>query len=143
MKEFRFSGYAFSLAMICLMAGCAQGPPFKKVTEIPQGKGLVYIYRPAGIVGSAVRYEVYAGTDDVGHLVPGGYLTYFANPGELEIWGKTEARGSVTLDVKAGQEQYVKGSLGVGLFVGRPILTVVEPQVGQREIRDCKQADSN
>jgi hypothetical protein len=139
MKGCRSSVYVFLVAMVCVMAGCASGPAFKKIDEIPQGKGLVYIYRPAGIVGSAIAYDVYAGTEKVGRLVPGGYLTYLSSPGELEIWGKTESKGSVTLDVRTGQEHYVKGSLGVGFLVGRPVITVVEPQVGQKEIQDCKQ----
>jgi len=139
MKGFRCAGYAFLLVMISLMAGCASGLPFKSITEIPQGKGLVYVYRPSGVVGCAVSFDVYAGNENLGRLLPGGYLTYFANPGELELWGKTEAKGSITLDVKANQIQYVKGSLSVGFFVGRPVLMVVEPEIGQQEIAECKQ----
>ncbi len=139
MKGFKCAGYAFLLVLISLLAGCASGLPFKSVTEIPQGKGLIYIYRPGSIVGSAVSYEIFAGNEKIGRLLPGGYLTYFANPGELELWGKTEAKGSITLDVKADQTQYVKGSLSVGFFVGRPVLMTVEPEVGQQEITECKQ----
>ena len=139
MKGFRFAGYAFLLVLISLLAGCASGLPFKSVTEIPQGKGLVYIYRPASVVGSAISYDIFTGNEKIGRLLPGGYLTYFATPGELELWGKTEAKGSITLDVKADQIQYVKGSLSVGFFVGRPVLMTVEPEVGQQEIAECKQ----
>jgi len=139
MKGFRFAGYAFLLVLISLLAGCASGLPFKSVTEIPHGKGLIYIYRPASVVGSAISYDIFTGNEKIGRLLPGGYLTYFATPGELELWGKTEAKGSITLDVKADQIQYVKGSLSVGFFVGRPVLMTVEPEVGQQEIAECKQ----
>jgi hypothetical protein len=139
MKKWRSAGTVFLVVMISMLSGCASGPSFKSIEEIPQGKGLIYVYREGGIVGSAISYEVFAGTEKIGRLLPGGYLSYFANPGELEIWAKTEAKGSITLDVKAGETQYVKGSLSVGMFVGRPTLMVVDTQVGQTEIAECKQ----
>ena len=140
MSAWRGYGYCLLVVVISLMAGCAaHGPAFKKITEIPTGKGVVYIYRSPGIVGSAVSYQVYVGNSSLGRLVPGGYLTYLANPGELELWGETESKGSVTLDVKPGQEHYLKGSLSFGFVVGRPLLMVVEPSVGRMEIEECKQ----
>ncbi len=143
MKRCRIAEYVFLLLLVALATGCATGTSFKQVSEIPQGKGLVYVYRPSGIVGCAVSYDVHAAQENIGHLYPGGYLTYFASPGELEVWGKTESRGSVTVDVRAGEAQYVKASLGVGILMGRPVLIVVEPQVGRSEIESCKQKTSN
>ncbi len=130
--------------ILCLVAslefGCttATGPAFQKISQIPQEKGLVYIYRPDSIMGAAIHYDVYAGDVKLCDLVRGGYCTYLAKPGELEIWGKTEAKGSVTVDVKAGQEHYVKGGLSVGVFVGHPNLTIVDQIVGSKEIEECK-----
>jgi hypothetical protein len=44
----------------------------------------------------------------------------------------------VTLDVKAGGVYYVKGTVGVGFFVGRPHLIVVPQSIGETEITECK-----
>jgi hypothetical protein len=140
-KRYRSTGYVLLVVMISLIGGCAStGPSFKGITDVPQGKGLVYVYRPSmGFVGSILSFDVYAGADNIGHLYPGGYLSYFANPGELEIWAKTESKSSVTIDVKAGEIQYVKANVTVGVIVGRPLLNVVEPMIGQKQIADCKQ----
>lgn len=54
------------------------------------------------------------------------------------LWGKTEARSSLTVDVKAGQEHFIKGGLSLGLIVGRPTLTVVPNETALQEISDCK-----
>lgn len=40
--------------------------------------------------------------------------------------------------MKSGQVYYIKGSLGVGFFVGRPHLMVVPADVGEKEIAECK-----
>jgi hypothetical protein len=132
----------FVLMLAVTMAfGCAtKGPAFSKIAtaDIPAGKGVVYVYRPSGFVGAAVSYDIWRGNEKLGYLVQGGYFTYLANPGELELTAKTEARASLTLDVRAGQEHYVKGSVGVGAFIGRPKLEVVDAETGSREIQDCK-----
>jgi hypothetical protein len=44
----------------------------------------------------------------------------------------------VTIDVKAGETYYVKGSIRLGLIVGRPRLLVVSPEVAESEIIKCK-----
>lgn len=71
-------------------------------------------------------------------LPNGGYYPYIRDPGEVEIWAKTESKSSVTLDLKPGDVKYVKGTLGVGFLVGRPNLTVVSNEVGANEIKECK-----
>jgi hypothetical protein len=44
----------------------------------------------------------------------------------------------VTLDVKAGEVYYIKGTVGVGFFVGRPHLIVVPRAIAENEILECK-----
>ncbi|HYA19833.1 MAG TPA: hypothetical protein VEG25_04205 [Burkholderiales bacterium] len=122
-----------------LMPGCATlGPSYQKVDKIPDGMGLVYIYRQNSFIGGGVYYDVKTGTTVITTLHSGGYYPYFAKPGELELWAKTEARTSVTLDVKAGETYYVKGTVGVGFVVGHPHLTIVSKDVGEAEIVECK-----
>lgn len=127
------------LVTFAALTGCAAtGPAFREITDIPQDKGLVYVYRPNSIIGSAIRYSVYADKDVVCKLIRGGYCLYYAKPGEVEFWAKTESKTSLTVDVKAGQKHYVKGSLSMGFAVGRPNLSLVEEQEAMKEIVDCK-----
>jgi len=125
--------------ILFLTACAATGVQFQKVSTIPEGKGVVYVYRPDSIVGAAIHYDVYAGENDlICDLIRGGYCLYYSKLGELELWGKTEAKSSITIDVKAGQEYYVKGGLSLGVLAGRPNFTLVTNTVGQEEIADCK-----
>jgi len=127
----------FLLGMFLL--SCAPlGPAFQKTDAIPENMGLVYIYRPSKGFGSGVAYEVKANGVLITKLHNGGYYPYFTLPGETEFSAKTETKSAVTIDVKAGETYYVKGSIRLGLIVGRPRLLVVSPEVAESEIIKCK-----
>ena len=120
-------------------SGCATlGPVYTKVDKVPEDTGLVYIYRPSSFIGGGVAYDVKVGETVVTTLHSGGYYPYFSKPGEVEFWAKTESRSAVTVDVKTGKVYYLKGTVGVGFFVGRPHLMVVPEDVGEKEISECK-----
>lgn len=120
-------------------SGCATlGPVYTKVDKVPEGRGLVYVYRPGGIIGGAVAYDVKVGDKVVTTLHSGGYYPYFSMPGEVEFWAKTESRSAVTIDVAPGQVYYLKGTVGVGFIVARPHLMIVPNEVGEKEIGECK-----
>jgi hypothetical protein len=127
-----------TLAVIgLLLGGCASGPRFTPDTAGRPDRGTVYVYRP-GAFGAAVRPNVTANGVVLGELQAQGYFVYHAAPGELELTAKTEATSSVTVDVKGGQTYYVKGSIGMGFFVGHPHLVIVSNDVGEKEIVECK-----
>lgn len=124
--------------VIMLLSGCATlGPKFEAAQDAPADKAVIYVYRESGFVGGGVAYMVRVNDADVSTLPAGGYFVYHATPGEVEFSAKTEARTSVTLDAKAGQTYYIKGTVGVGVFVGHPHLTVVANDVGAAEIAQC------
>jgi hypothetical protein len=129
------------LLVALLEVGCAAtGKPYEPVTlsATDANKAVVYVYRSPAFVGSAVSYTVNASTKPLVKLVNGGYYPYVTNPGEVEIWAETEAKSSVTVDLKPGDRKYVKGTVGVGFLVGRPSLTLVDPATAQAEIKECK-----
>ena len=120
-----------------LLGGCASGPRFTPDTTVPANRAAVYVYRP-GTLGAAVQPNVTANGVPLAPLKPQGYFVYHAAPGELELTAHTEATSSVTLDIKAGETYYVKGSIGMGFFVGHPHLLIVSNDVGAKEIGECK-----
>jgi len=134
----RFISATLLAASLVFVAACVSGPPFKKVETIPEGSALVYVYRPDHFAGSIVSFDVSAGKNLVSWIGNGSYYPYIASPGEIEFWAKTESKASVTLDVKAGETYYVRASVSIGAFVGRPFLEIVTTQVGEDEIRECK-----
>lgn len=130
----------FSLLIVSFaVSGCATlGPAYTPDTAVQKDKATVYVYRSPGFVGGALSPTVNANGVALEDLPAGGYFVYHAAPGEVELSAKTEAKTSVTLDAKAGQVYYVKGSIGVGVFVGHPHLVLVTNDVGEREITACK-----
>jgi len=120
-----------------LLGGCASGPKFTPDTAVPSNRAAVYVYRP-GSLGAAVQPHVTANGVPLAALKPQGYFVYHAAPGELEMAAHTESTSSVTLDIKAGETYYVKGSIGMGFFVGHPHLVIVSNDVGAKEITECK-----
>ncbi|HEY2591733.1 MAG TPA: DUF2846 domain-containing protein [Steroidobacteraceae bacterium] len=104
---------------------------------MPTNRAAVYLYRP-GSLGAALSPNVVANGVVLAPLPVHGYFVYDAAPGELTLTQHTEATTSVTLDVKTGETYYVKGSMGMGFFVGHPHLVIVSKDVAESEIKDCK-----
>jgi hypothetical protein len=120
------------------ISGCATlGAPFAPDSQPPSDRADVYVYRISAM-GAAIAPTVTANKVPLLTLPPNGYFVYRALPGELTLEQHTESHTSVTLDIKAGETYYVKGSVGMGVFVGHPHLVVVPKEEGEREIRQCK-----
>lgn len=119
--------------------GCAPtlGDAYKRVETVPSAKALVYIYRPSGL-GGAVYYDVKANGKVVTTLYNGTYYPYVTDPGEIEFSAKTEASDEVTIDAKTNQTYFLRGTVGLGFFVGHPHLMVVPAEEAEKEIGDCK-----
>ena len=125
-------------SLVISSCGPTLGPAFQKADNVPENVGVVYIYRPPKGIGGGVYYDVKANQSVVTTLYNGGYFAYFCKPGETEFSAKTESTSSVTVDVKPGQIYYVKGTVGIGFLVGRPHLSVESPEIGEKEIAECK-----
>lgn len=146
MKIAKLAVLGLTLGAVVLFTGCgAKGQQFTGFAKPKENKGLVYVYRPSGFVGGGVYYDIHVtnpSTPDfiAGELVNGGYVEVDVPTGENEIWGKTEAKSSVTLDIKSGDIHCVKGGVGVGFLVGRPSLEIVDLDKCKVEITETKKA---
>lgn len=135
MSHVRFMMVLLGLSLVMAATGCASGPKFERVTNIPDGQGVIYIYRSASPVGCAVQPLVsVAGKGTVG-VSPGGYTYAMVPAGEAEVTSSTEATSSVTVAVKSREERFVRETIGVGFFVGRPELVEVPAETALHEIQ--------
>lgn len=127
-------------ACMLFLNGCGPtlGQIYQKADTVPENMGMVYIYRPSSFVGGGISYDVKVAETPVVTLYNGGYYPYLSKPGEVEFWAETESKSSVTLDIKAGESYYIKGTVGVGFIVGRPHLMLVSQEVAESEISKCK-----
>ena len=105
---------------------------YTQVTEIPDGKSLVYIYRPSRFVGAAVHYTINDGNDKVSriHLYNGGYFEYFTEPGKHNFWLELSGnREDIIVNCEEGKAYFVKVRTGEFFLVPN--------EIGQEEIRKC------
>lgn len=142
-----FSKSIFAL-MVALSAlffvGCgASGAQFSGFQTPKDGNAMVYVYRPSSLAGMAVSYTASADTGDqnitIGNISNGSYnkAEVPANK-EVEIWAKTEAKSSVTIDTEDKVIYCIKAGLGMGFMVGRPKFEKVDMQTCQKEIVKTK-----
>jgi len=122
-----------------VIVGCsASGPAFKPIAPLPDGKGVVYIYRESSFVGAGVYGTATANKTPITKIHNGGYFPYIANPGVVHFEVSTEATNEADVTVEAGKEKYLKTTVGMGLLVGHLKFSEVSPEIGKNEITECK-----
>lgn len=89
----------------------------------PEGKGQVVFFREKKFAGSAVRYKVREGENELGKLSSGVYFVHVTEPGTHEYTVHSEAKDILTLEVEPGETYYVQGDITMGMLVGRPNLS--------------------
>jgi hypothetical protein len=131
------------IAINLSLIGCASGPAFKPVDPIPEGKGVVYIYREHAFMGagSAVTSDVSVNNAPITNILNGGYYPYISDPGTKHFEVSTETTNEANVVVEAGKEKYLKTTLGMGFVVGHLNLTEVSPEIGKKEIAECNLLD--
>lgn len=130
--------YITIVAVAMIITGCAaSGPSFKKVTEVPSGKALIYIYRPDLHEGGAYTPDVKIEGHVEFPLRNGGYFPHLSTPGTVKISISNTGSFSLTIDAAAGETYFVKGGL-VRFGFGVPYIISVPVDVGQEEIKECK-----
>lgn len=99
---------------------------------------IIYFYRNSG-VGPIVSYDVHIGETSVYRSrvnTKAEVKVYEAGP--VEIWGRTESRTSVPLNIQLGEEYYFRCSVNMGILVGRPEIELVDEYVGYDEYNSVK-----
>ena len=95
---------------------------------------IIFLYRPAGSAGALVSYDVRIGDTPVFRAKNGTKAEVkIYEEGQLEIWGRTETKVSLPLDVKLGEEYYIRCSVSMGALIGHPYLQKVSRVSGKAE----------
>lgn len=93
----------------------------------------IYLYRPKSPIGMTVVYAVFINDHQVG-VAKNGFNQVFeiSEAGPIEIWGETEKKLSIKLEVEPGKEYYVKCGVKMGALTGRPKFTLMEERKGKQ-----------
>ena len=98
---------------------------FVPAGEIPQGKALVYIYRPT-VWAALVNYKIYNNGEYIIKLPVNSYFPLVINSGENVFSAKTEIEKKITIDAKPGKTYFLLTSVTPGFFVGHPYFEFVD-----------------
>jgi len=105
---------------------------YNKVENIPADKSVIYVYRIKSFIGCIVAFDVDIGTEPIGKLYQGRYISYITTPGTVKIWVKTpkEDISSIVIEAKPGDVYFVRC---IPTF-GEPVLELVTKEEGYKEI---------
>ena len=125
-----------ALALL-LVTGCATGISYQEaastIPAVPSDQGRIYIYRTA-VFATGVQPSVRVNGEVVGRARPRGFFYVDRLPGTYEITTATEVEGSMTVFLEAGEVNYVRLDVQLGLLVGRITPLLVNESVGREEI---------
>jgi hypothetical protein len=96
---------------------------------------MVHIFRPKAFTGSAISYTLHVGDKITCNMTNNSQFTVkLYIEGKTELWAQTEVRASETIDVRFGEEYYVRCEVKTGFWVGQPGISILEKFPGRSEI---------
>ena len=137
------TGLAVMVAALMLLTNCgsaksagsASGDAYVQVSEhqLTNDCALLHLYRPATKVGVLVSYDLYLDKDVVFRAKYKTKTTVrLTTEGTKTLWGITESRTELPVDIQLGKEYFVRCDIGVGAFVGRPRLKLMDNKEGRK-----------
>lgn len=118
----------YFIAFLCSLNVAAQ-------TSTPEeGKALVVFYRPKKFSGSAIQFNVKDSDKYYGPLKSGTTIKVNIEPGEHTFFSQVISSDAITLTVEEGKTYYVKGTVKMGYYAGRPKFDQVDEKTALKEM---------
>ena len=138
------TGLAVMVAALMLLTNCgsaksagsASGDAYVQVSEhqLTNDCALLHLYRPATKVGVLVSYDLYLDKDVVFRAKYKTKTTIrLTSEGQKMLWAMTESKTELPVDIRLGQEYFVSCDIGIGAFVGRPRLRLMDNKLGKTQ----------
>ena len=124
---------------LCRLFAWAQGPttPAPQMSEPKSSKATVYVYRYKQFVGSALAPSVYCDGTELARMENGRYFTVSLEPGK-HTFTSNDKQSGIDLDLKAGQESFIRVELVAGFAKGHGRLILVPREQGVYELKSDK-----
>ena len=104
---------------------------------------LLHVYRFSG-PGALINYDLYLGDSVICRVSNNFKKTIkIRKDGMNTIWAKTEAKDEIPINIKFGNEYYIRCGITVGIMIGRPKIELVDNQIGRMEFQSIKQKKSD
>jgi len=99
-----------------------------------QPKASVYVYRYKQFVGSALQPSVYCDDTQLARMESGRYFAVKVEPGK-HTFRSNDQQSGVELDLKAGQEYFLRVEIATGMLKGHGRLVLTAPEQGRFEVK--------
>ena len=100
-------------------------------------KATVYVYRYKQFVGAALAPAVFCDEAELAKMENGRYFTVRIAPGK-HVFHSNDKQSGVDLDLKAGQQYFIRVEIATGFMKGHGRLVLVAPEQGGYEMRSSK-----
>lgn len=102
----------------------------------------VYVYRYKQFVGSALEPSVYCDDAELARMDNGRFFVAKLTPGK-HVFRSNDKQAGVEVDLKGGQDYYIRVELATGFMKGHGRLLLVAPEQGSYEIKKLKPLDAD
>lgn len=136
MRAFAPVLFVLTLGSVFATAQDASHPVPQQATSA-QAKALVYIYRYKQFVGSALAPSVYCDETQLARMENGRYFTVRIEPGQ-HSFRSNDLQSGIALDLRAGQEYFIRVDIAAGLLKGHGRLNLTSPEQGRYEVKSSK-----
>ena len=133
------------MAALMLLTNCGSAKSVGSVAykgseyQLSDDCALLHLYRPPIKIGVAVSFGVHLENEMVFMAKYNSKTTVrVTSEGLKTLWARTEARAELPVDVKLGQEYYIRCNVGIGAFVGRPRLALMDNKEGKKQFDKIK-----
>jgi hypothetical protein len=127
------------LLTVIFLTGCLGWAQETPTAATPAGdakpsKATVYIYRYKEFVGSALEPSVYCDDVRLARMDNGRYFAVSIDPGK-HAFHSNDKQSGVELDLKAGEQYFIRVEIAAGFMKGRGRLVLMSPQQASYELK--------
>jgi hypothetical protein len=127
------------MAAAMSLSHAAEAPELK--TGAAGKSAAVYVYRYKQYQGSAIKPSVYCDGQEVAKMHNGRYFRMVLPAGK-HTFGSSDKQSGMEIDLKPGQEYYVRVEIATGFLKGHGRMTLVAKEQGTFEIKKLKWSDA-
>ena len=125
--------------LIIFLASCATGPKFSEIDSktilLDKDKSQVVVYR-SGVFAFLIQPTIYFDGKKTGACEPNGVFIINTDEGKHTIMAATETDAVLDIQTLKNERVYIKCEIGMGILIGRPKLSIINPKVANDFIKD-------
>ncbi len=128
----------FAVSFAAAQQPQATTPPTDAPTsQTKDSQAIVHVYRYKQFVGSAISPSVFCDGNELARIDNGKFFTVKLAPGK-HVFTSNDKQAGIDVDLKDGQDYYIRVELATGFMKGHGRLLSVAPEQGSYEIKNLK-----